>query len=93
MRLPVTCFWLMTDDKHKILATVAATVLEFTAHFPDVWVYAQGSTMVRTRLYQMGIAANWSKIEPLLQVYGYAKQKWQSFRKAVNYEAFIVIRK
>src|SRR5438045_5503759 len=31
------------QDRDKILATVAATVLEFTGHFPDIPVYAQGS--------------------------------------------------
>lgn len=80
-------------DREKILATVALTVLEFTEHFPDLWIYAQGSTPSRTRLYQMGIAANWNEIEPLLYVYGFVKGEWQSFRKSVNYEAFMVIRK
>lgn len=32
------------NDRDKILATIASIVLEFTAHFPDVMVYAQGST-------------------------------------------------
>jgi hypothetical protein len=31
-------------DRTKILATIAATVLEFTQHFPDVMVYAKGRT-------------------------------------------------
>src|SRR6185437_9084289 len=46
------------DDKDKILATIASAVLDFTAIYPDMMVYAKGSTPVRTRLYQMGIAAN-----------------------------------
>lgn len=45
-------------DREKILATIAATVLECTRHFPDIMIYAQGSTRVRTRLYQIGISAN-----------------------------------
>lgn len=80
-------------DRDKILATVAAMVLEFTNRFPDVWVYAKGSTSARTRLYQMGISAHWKDIEPLMQVYGYLNGKWQPFRKALNYEAFIVTKK
>ncbi len=47
-------------DKEKILATVAATVVEFTNHFPYVMVYAKGSNAARTRLYQNGIFASWS---------------------------------
>jgi len=53
------------QDRETILATIAATVLEFTRHFPDVMVYAKGSTPVRTRLYQIGISANWSNANKL----------------------------
>jgi hypothetical protein len=82
------------QDREKILATIAATVLEFTQHFPDVMVYATGSTPARTRLYQIGISANWNEIELLLQVFGYQQNTgWQPFRKNVNYRAFLVKRK
>ena len=81
-------------DREKILATIAATVLEFTQRFTDVMVYAKGSTSARTRLYQIGISANWKEIEPLLYVYGYEQDKgWQLFHKNVNYQAFLVKRK
>jgi len=43
----------------------------FTKHFHDILVYASGSTPSRTRLCQIGIAANWNEIELLLHVYGY----------------------
>jgi hypothetical protein len=82
------------QDRTKILATVAATVLEFTQHFPDVMVYAKGSTPARTRLYQIGISSNWIEIEPILDVFGYEQGNgWQPFRKNVNYQAFLVKRK
>ncbi len=80
-------------DTQKILATIAATVLEFTNHFPDMMVYARGSTPARTRLYQMGITANLTEIEPLLKVFGFINGKWQPFEKNVNYEAFLALRK
>jgi hypothetical protein len=80
-------------DKDKVLATVAQIVLEFTARFPDLRIYAQGSTSSRTRLYQMGIVANWAKIEPILHVYGYTNGGWQTFKQNINYEAFMVLRK
>ena len=82
------------QDRKKILATVAATVIEFTQHFPDVMVYAKGSTPARTRLYQIGISSNWEEIDALLYVYGYEQNKgWQMFRKNTTYEAFLVKRK
>jgi len=82
------------SDRNKILATVAATVLEFTQHFPDVMIYFKGSTTSRTRLYQMGITSNWKEIETIFHVYGYVSNNgWQSFKKNVSYEAFLILRK
>ena len=80
-------------DTEKILATIAATVLEFTEHFPDMMVYAKGSTPARTRLYQMGISAHWNEIVLALNVFGFINNKWEPFEKRVNYEAFLAIRK
>ena len=81
-------------DREKILATVAATVLAFTSCFPDAMIYAKGSTPARTRLYQIGISANWKEIEPLLYVYGFERNiGWQSFQRNVKYLAFLAKRK
>ena len=56
-------------------------------------VYAKGSTDARTRLYQMGIAANLEEIQSLLTVYGFTNNTWSEFEKNINYDAFLVIRK
>jgi hypothetical protein len=80
-------------DKDKVLGTVALIVLDFTARFRDIAIYAQGSTPARTRLYQMGIAANWDKIDPILTIHGYINNEWQLFQKNVKYEAFLALRK
>lgn len=81
-------------DTQKVLATVAATVLEFTAAYPDMLVYAEGSTPARTRLYQMGISANLAQIEPILEIYAFKKGKgWEAFQMGTNYEAFMARRK
>jgi hypothetical protein len=80
-------------DKEKVLTTVAQIVVEFIARYPDIGIYAKGSTPSRTRLYQMGIANNWNKIEPLLIIHGYVNNKWQPFQKNVSYEAFMAFKK
>ena len=80
-------------DRNKILSTIAAIVVHFTSHFPDVMVYAQGSTPARTRLYQIGITAHWDEISILMNVYGFRTGQWERFEKNVNYEAFFVMRK
>jgi hypothetical protein len=56
-------------------------------------VYAKGSTPARTRLYQMGIAGNFSEINAFLHVYGFLDGHWSKFEKNINYEAFFVLRK
>lgn len=79
------------EDREKVLATIAATVIEFTRHFPHALVYASGSTPARTRLYQMGIASNWDEIDSILYVYGYEENTgWQLFQKNIRYQAFLV---
>ena len=80
-------------DRDKILATIASAVLDFTKLFPDIMVYAKGSTDARTRLYQMGIAANLEEIQSLLTVYGFTNNTWSEFEKNINYDAFLVLRK
>jgi hypothetical protein len=80
-------------DKEKVLATVAATVLEFTKQTPQAFVYAKGSTPGRTRLYQMAILQNLELVEMRLFIYGLTGNTWSRFEGEVNYEAFIVLHK
>ena len=58
-------------DSLKVLATVASTVYAFTEKHPEAWIFATGSTIVRTRLYRMGITNNLAKITEDFKVYGY----------------------
>jgi hypothetical protein len=81
------------DDRNKILATVANTVLDFSRHFENVVVYARGSTPSRTRLYQISIAANLEEIEKQFLILGLQGDHWAKFKKGINYEAFSVTRK
>lgn len=77
-------------DRARLLATVAATVVEVTNRFPDLMVYAKGSTAARTRLYQMGIFTHWELIAPVFEVLGFKNGDWEEARRHVNYDAFIV---
>lgn len=81
------------SDQQKVLATVASIVLDFTTKFPDVLVYAKGSTPARTRLYQMGIRVHFRQVESVLFIYGYRNNGWELFQPRVNYEAFLARRK
>lgn len=78
------------EDRAKVLATVAFTLIDFMQFHPTATVFAKGSTPARTRLYQMGIHANWYEISLLLDVQGFGKNGWEPFRQHENYKAFMV---
>jgi hypothetical protein len=81
-------------DSFKVLATVASTVYAFTSKYPDAWVFATGSTNVRTRLYRMGLSNNLAEIGEDFMVYGLPpNQIWEEFVIGEDYEAFLVKRK
>jgi hypothetical protein len=78
------------SDRDKVLATVAATVMEFLQDHPKAIILARGSTKSRTRLYQMGIARLWDQISLLFEIQGNINSVWQPFQKGVNFDAFLL---
>lgn len=67
-------------DSLKVLATVASTVYAFIEKHPNAWVFATGSTNVRTRLYRMGITNNLVEIKEDFDVYGFTQEGiWEEF--------------
>jgi hypothetical protein len=80
-------------DSEKVLATVVATVFAFTDKYPDVWIYATGSTKSRTRLYRMGITKFISEVVDDFELLGERNDEWENFEKNVEYEGFLVRRK
>lgn len=80
-------------DRDKILATVASSVLEFTARKGQLVVLAEGVNAARTRLYQMAINAHLAEIKEYFWIYGIYQKIPCPFEPGVNYEAFCVIKK
>lgn len=81
------------NDRDKVLATVASTIISFTEKHGKIPVYAEGSSPAKTRLYQMGINAHLDTIKSLFWIYGRIEGEWEVFESGVNFEAFLVIRK
>jgi hypothetical protein len=81
------------NDRDKVLATVASTILDFFSKYPDCTILARGTTPSRTRLYQMAICSNLEYINQLFYVSGLNDERWDLFQKNVNYEAFLVMPK
>lgn len=81
------------NDRDKVLATVASTVLEFTARHGQLAVVAEGATPARTRLYQMAINAHLAEIEDYFLIYGMYLEILYPFEPGINYQAFCVVKK
>lgn len=86
---------LITDngDTEKVLSTVVAAVYAFADQHPEAWIYATGSTKVRTRLYRMGINKYFDIVETDFDIMGEYQNEWEWYEKGKNYEAFAVKRK
>jgi hypothetical protein len=80
-------------DSQKVLATVASTLYTFTDKYPDAFIFATGSTDVRTRLYRIGISNNQDEIERDFVIFGILDGNWQVFEPNKPYEGFLVKRK
>jgi hypothetical protein len=82
------------NDRKKILSTVALTAIEFSDHFPGSKIYVTGSTVPRTRLFQMAIAAHFEEINKYFRLKGmHAEKGCIFFLPGHNYRAFLAARK
>lgn len=80
-------------DTHKILATVANTVLAFTEKYPDIPVFATGSDPIRTRLYRRMLSLHKEEIEKIFIIYGRKNKLWYKFELNIDYDAFLITRR
>lgn len=80
-------------DRDKVLTTVAHAVVDFMQHRPNARLYAEGVTKAKTRLYQIGINANWEEISQLFDIKGFVNNPWEPFQRNKNYEAFVLAAK
>ena len=78
------------QDRDKVLTTVAFTLIGFFKAHPRAIVTATGSTPAWTRLYQMGIKANWLEINARFVVKGLVNGVWEPFEQNKNYDGFLV---
>jgi len=83
----------LSEAWEKELNTVVSVIYDFTELFPDVWVYAEGSTPSRTRLYQMKIVKYFDIVMRDFHLLCLLNGEWEEFRPKVNYEGFAIKRK
>lgn len=80
-------------DTEKVLATVAAAVYAFLDSHPTAYIYAEGSTKARTRLYRMGISRFYYDIQPNFFLYGRVGEDFVDFEIGKEYDGFLAQRK
>lgn len=80
-------------DLDKVLATVVSAVYAFADKYPDIWVYATGSTASRTRLYRMGINKYFNFVSADFEIMGEHQNVWEWYQFGKDYQAFAVRRK
>jgi hypothetical protein len=89
-------------DSELILSTVAYAAIQFLFEHPNARIYAEGSTAIRTRRYQMGIAKYIGEIDEEFEVKGMAlstdefgnpEMEWLDIYPGKNYQAFLLFKK
>ena len=80
-------------DTEKVLATVVAAVYTFLTQHPTAYVYAQGSTSARTRLYRMGINRFYEEMRQDFFLYGRIGEDFLDFEPDQEYEGFLAQRR
>lgn len=81
-------------DSEKVLATVVAIVYLFTDENPDAYIYAEGSTPSRNRLYRKGITKFLKQALKDFYIYGLVSEEvMEPFDPNGNYIGFLVHRK
>jgi hypothetical protein len=80
-------------DTEKVLATVVAAVYAFLDSHPTAYIYAEGSTKARTRLYRMGISRFYHDIQPDFFLYGRVGENFVDFEIGKAYDGFLAQRK
>ncbi len=77
-------------DVEKVLATVIQTIHTFLATRPTATVAFAGSTDARTRLYQIAIVRELSKVESAFVLQGYLNGAFENFVPGTVYAAFAI---
>jgi len=60
-------------DIRRVLATVVSIINNFTSSRPEVWIYFEGSTVERTRLYNRTLKIYYPIFSKLFEIWGVIK--------------------
>ncbi len=78
-------------DMIKILATVIEIALKFLSENPMTYIYIEGSTSLRTQLYNRILNRNYDDLINQYEIYGYKNDVIpETFQKNTLYESFLI---
>lgn len=77
-------------DMPLVLTTVFQSIVYFYLKKPEAKIYVEGSTIARTRLYQMAISKYLYELEQKFNISGYINKRIATFEKGKNYDSFII---
>ena len=81
------------DDFRRILGTIAVIALDFLRKYPFAYLYAEGSTFARTRLYQREISKVLDELPEDLILHGLIKQDdigFILFQRGITFDGFLL---
>jgi hypothetical protein len=81
------------QDTDVIMGTLGSIIYDFTNIFLDAAIFVEGTNKARTRLYQMNINKHWERMSPVFDVFGLKDDRWEPFKRGINYDAFLGRRK
>lgn len=80
-------------DMPEILATVITTIHKFLGSKPGKKIYFEGSTLARTRLYQIAISKIYDPTQSDLLISGLQDGEWVTFERNTSFEGFLIEKK
>ena len=80
-------------DITKVLNTVASTIFDFSSYYLHPWIYAKGSTPIRTLLHQRKLDSQIDVIDSEFNIYGLSEGGWEKLKKGHKCFAFLFKKK
>ena len=77
-------------DMTKVLATITQIIANFLSENPMSYVFFNGSSPDRTRLYQMAIHQYYDEFYDIFEIFGLNDQTPEPFQKNKSYESFLI---
>ncbi|MEO6686745.1 MAG: hypothetical protein ABIN24_12305 [Dyadobacter sp.] len=80
-------------DMPEIFATVIKAITEFLNQYQGKKIYFEGSTLSRTRLYQVVIRKTYNSDNQDFIIQGLKNEEWYPFEPNINFDGFLIEKK